>query len=301
MELFGREYRIMWYNFCQNKKTLKYKGKTMFKLFKLILISSLVMITPSSLMADATVSDTKSTNITHQEAIDNLMNLSGLSGQIPELSSGLINSFVPYLTKMRQDIRVELSNVINKSFGKEVMLQTIRDEVSKSVSLEDTLNMLNWYNSDVGKEITKAEDRAMAEVDVEGLMSQKDALFKDKQRVALCTQIEEQAQITDFLVDTQIEVIKATQKVTQPSSDSKAQDDYFDALKKEVKKSIKEQTILSLLKSYESIETDKMKRYLEFLRKETTKNFLVSGYGGIQKAILNGTNRVLKEAINLAK
>jgi len=270
----------------------------MFKPFKLILLSSLVVMTPSILMADATVkvAQTKSTNITHQEAIDNLMSLSGLSVQVAELSDTLINAFVPFLNKLRQDIRVNLSTAVSKSFDKDVMFTTIRDEVAKSVSLEDALNMLNWYKSDIGKEITKAEERAMAEVDVEGLMSKRDELFKDKQRVALCTQIEEQAKITDFLVDTQIEVIKATQKVTQPSSHSKAQDDYFEALKKEVKKSIKEQTVLSLIKSYESIDTDKMKTYLEFLSKSTTDTFMVSSYAGLKKAIVNGTNGVLKEA-----
>ena len=263
----------------------------MFKLFKLVLLS--ILLTPQFTVADA--------KLTHSEAISNLMTLSGLAVQVPQISNSLIISFDPFVYKSPKEIKSKLSRAISASFDKKIMLSIINDEVAKNVSLKDSLSMLEWYKSDIGKEITKAEEIATNEVNVEELFTQKAELMNDKERVALCTQIEEKSHIIDFLVDSQIEVMKSTLAITQPTKNNKSQDEYFDTLKVEVKKSIKEQTILSLLKSYESIETEKMRKYAKFLSQPATERFITSGYRGVGKAIIGGTNELLTAIMAFSK
>lgn len=265
----------------------------MLKLLKLIFISALIM-TPQFLIAED-----KQESLTHQEAITKIMNLSGLDVQVPQISEDIISGQNEFVEKYPQEMRAKIIEILSLSFDKNIMLQSVKDEISKSVSLEESKAVLEWYQSDIGKEITKAEEMAINTIDVELLSQKKDELFKDKERVDLCKEIEKKAYVIDTLVNTQIDIMKSSLKISQPQTDDNSLEKYFATLRKEVKSSIEEATILSLIKSYESIDSDKLKKYIDFLSKPTTNTLIISGNRGISKAILDGTNKMIEEIMKL--
>lgn len=269
------------------------QGKTM---FKTLLLSTLLLLTPQFVMADA-----KPEILTHEKAISKIMELSGLSARIPEISKDVISSFNPYIQHYSKAKATKVSISVLEAFDKDVMHKSIKDEIAQNLSLEDALPIMSWYQSDIGREITRIEKIATNDQDVEALYAKKDKLFQNKERVSLSKEIERQAHIIDTLVNTQIEVMKSSLKVSQPTLDSKTINGYFDNMKKQVKGAIEEPTIISLLKAYESVDVEKMKLYIKFLSRATTQKFILSGNRGISNAIDRGTNIVSKMVSSFPK
>ncbi len=289
MGLFGRRYkrvedskRITVILFLNNTK----QGKTM---FKTILLATLLTLTPPLLMADASQGV-----LTHDSAISKIMRLSGIDAKITTISQELITSFDPYIQQYSKAKAMKISISVLEAFDKDTMSKTIKDEISKNISLEGTLPIMRWYQSDIGKEIINIEKRATTNQNVEALSTQKERLLKSKERVYLCIEIEKQAHIINSLVNTQIEIMKSSLKVSQPKLDNKTVDSYFATMRTTVKSAIEEPTILSLLKAYENIDVEKMKKYIAFLSRPTTQKLLISSNVGISKAVDNGTNMISK-------
>ena len=258
-------------------------------MFKTILLATLLTLTPQLLMADATQGV-----LTHDSAISKIMSLSGIDAKIPTISQELITSFDPYIQQYSKAKAMKMSISVLEAFDKDTMIKTIKDEISKNISLEDTLPIMRWYQSDIGREITKIEKKATNDQNVDALFAKKETLLKSKERVYLCIEIEKQAHIIDTLVNTQIEIMKSSLKVSQPKLDDKTVDSYFATMRTTVKGAIEETTILSLLKAYENVDIEKMKKYVAFLSRPTTQKLLISGNAGISKAVDNGTNMIVK-------
>ncbi|MFK5976213.1 MAG: hypothetical protein QM493_06870 [Sulfurovum sp.] len=259
-------------------------------MFKTILLATLLLLTPQLLMADATPQGV----LTHDSAIAKIMKLSGIDAKIPTLSQELITSFDPYIQQYSKAKAMKMTISVLEAFDKDTMIKTIRNEISQNISLEETLPIMRWYQSDIGREITKIEKKATNDQNVDALFAKKERLLKSKERVYLCIEIEKQAHIIDTLVNTQIEIMKSSLKVSQPKLDDKTVDSYFTTMRTTVKSAIEEPTILSLLKAYENIDVEKMKKYIAFLSRPTTQKLLISANTGISKAVDNGTNMIAK-------
>ena len=265
-------------------------------LIKTVLFS-LTMVVPCAIQADV---PTEKTELSQKKAINMIMEYSGLDEQIPQISQGIVSSFTQFQERIPQEVKGKFYNIILLSFDENDMYQVVRKEVEKNVSLNEAKDMLPWYKSVIGMEITDIEKSSGHNPsERQMMMEQKEELFSNKNRLELIEKIDKQYHGTEFALDVQIAVMRSSLKTMKSEIPEKKLEEYLSEMREKMKPSMHEMSLLSMLYSYKDIEEDDLRKYINFLEKTTTQSFLKSVNKGMLDAIILSTDKMMSEMLKL--
>lgn len=231
--------------------------------------------------------------------LDKLLSLSGLESQI--------NQF-PDLIKVGLNEAKQKNHTTSADTAYKLMLKSAQESIvpltiidGMKASLKNSLNekevkkLLLWYESDLGKEITRAEENAATSEAYQQMLQSAPSLLQNTQRIELANRFDTLSGATDLTMRLQkygsIAIYSATMTAVQPNVplNLAAYEAQLDTQDAQIRAEIKQSVILSFVYAHQNIEMAKLKKYESFLNDITTIKF--------NKIIADSMNKELESSI----
>ncbi|WP_157954003.1 DUF2059 domain-containing protein [Microbulbifer sp. A4B17] len=232
--------------------------------------------------------------------LDKLLLLSGFTKQIEELPGVVKSGFEEGAQKGAPIPEDELKRIlesVDKTILPSVIMNEARSSLSESLTEKDIEALLVWYESDLGKKITAAEEKASTGEAYQELMVNAQQLMLDTKRIEVATRIDQLVGATDMAMEMQattgIAVYSAIMTMMAPGQDInldayKAQ---MEAMKPQMRQSIEQLVAVSFVYTYQGIDDASLAKYEEFLSKPETKKFNSSAIKGLNKGFAEVVGR----------
>lgn len=214
--------------------------------------------------------------------VEKLLDMSGLTKQVSDLpthfKAGVDQSRTQGAPIPDAEHQLLLKS-IDDAFSSEIILSDIRSAVKASLSNKEAKKLLKWYKSDVGAEITAAEEKSSSENAYAEMAQMAQKLMSDADRVAFAKRLDSLIGATDMAMDLQefagIAVLSAIQSASQPDAPLnmalfKTQ---IAAANAQSRVMLEQMISLSFLYSYKDIEFAKLEKYESFLREPESVKF----------------------------
>ena len=236
-------------------------------------------------------------------AIDKIMILSGLDNQMPRYSQRLINAedFQDYLETLPYDQRSDIQNIINTAFEGSAMLETLRNNIKKGMSLPQARVLLDWYQSEDGRKITAIEETPRGLDDLEEvfklqkeLQTEDRLLSIDMELVVLCKKLIKAAFVEKSNFMRELTFRKTLFKLTTPEMSDKAIEKKLSNLQYEIGLEENEFLLASIVQLFKNTDKQLLNRYLSFLQKDETQAYLLRNIEGVQRAVDEGAQKMIQ-------
>jgi hypothetical protein len=242
----------------------------------------------------------KSAPITLDLAIATLMELSGISKQIDQFPA-LFKGSMQQSAQQGMVLSPAEYNAIIGSIDSNVLPSVILRGISATLKSELKQNeaqaLIAWYQSELGKQISSAEENSQTEQAYQKMVKQKQRLLNNTERVAfaerfdvllgaseMTSKIQQNVQVavnSSILLaltpDRPLDTVEL-KKVLQGSDDK-------------INPAVKQMVELSFVFSYQSLSTEELIKYERFLNQDSTKKFnklTISGISsGLESAIIS--------------
>jgi len=255
--------------------------------YKLLLVAVFFFV---SSLSYADVSD---------ESINKLLDLSGLTMQVdqfPDLIKAGMEQAKQQGTPIPDAEYSSMVNSVNESILPSEIIEGIRASLKKSINEKEVQKLLVWYESDLGKEITHAEESASTLKAYQEMMQSAQSLLANPERVEFANRLDVLLGVTDMTMGIQehtgIAVYSAIMTAMQPdiplnTEPFKAQ---MDAESAQTRAVVKQMVTISFVYSYKNIGTENLKKYEAFLNDVTTMKF--------NKTIMDSMNRGIESSVS---
>ncbi|WP_444917268.1 DUF2059 domain-containing protein [Microbulbifer sp. JMSA003] len=226
--------------------------------------------------------------------LDKLMLVSGFTKQVegfPELVKSGFTEGVQQGAPIPQDKLQKILESADNTILPSIIMDEVRSSLSTSLTDKDVEVLLAWYESDIGKKITKAEEEGSSEEAFQNLMANAQQLMADTKRVEMATRIDQLVGATDMAMEMQIStgiaVYSAVMAVMAPGQEInldayKAQ---MEAMKPQMRQNVEQFVTLSFVQTYQGFDDASLAKYEEFLSQPEAKKFNSSSMAGLNKAL----------------
>ncbi len=177
--------------------------------------------------------------------------------------------------------------------------QTLHNDLKTKITESNIDSIVKWYNSPIGKKISKLELKASDPDIYADMKSMSEELFKNEERVNLAKKldaitnatdwsvnIEIQSKITMFSALAQIQHKNITQALVQFASQLEQQ-------KIEARPKVEHSILLWYLYAFRTLSDDEIKEYIRFMNKRNTKKFNITALDSLAFAITKVTEDFL--------
>jgi len=235
--------------------------------------TSLVFLLLFSSLSYAEISD---------KTINTLLDLSGLTEQIsqyPEVFKSGIEQAKQQGTPFPDDGYQLIIQKMEESTLSKDIIERISYSLKQSLSEEEGEELLTWFKSDLGKEITKAEEDAGTAEAFQNITEMAEDLLTKTEKVAFAKRLDALIGATEMNMDIQentgIAVFSIIMTLLQPDvpldlAPVKAQ---MDSVRAETKATVEQMITASMVYTYQNIDDKKLAQYEEFLKKPTSMKF----------------------------
>lgn len=228
------------------------------------------------------------------DSLDRLMTLSGIKKQVAELP-GMVRMGAEQARQKGARISnadfEKMLKAMESAFQPSEIVETISVEVRKSISESDAKKLLAWYESDLGRMITKAEENASTPGAYQEMMATAKSLLADEKRVDLAKKLDDLINATDMMVQLQeytgIAVFTAISKALNPDQPVQIEAFKSQMLENEqlIRANIEQAVIISWVYSYKDLDIASIKKYLEFNESPNARHFNDSVKLGMKNAL----------------
>lgn len=246
--------------------------------------------------------------------LERLFLLSGITKQVGEFP-GLVKAGFMQGVQQGASIPENEISLILDSADKTILPSVILDEIQlsleKSLSNEDVETLLEWYESDIGKRITAAEEKASTPEAYQHMINSAQQLLANTKRVEVATRLDELLGATDITMEMQefsgIAVYSAIMTAMAPDQELNidAYKSQMAAMEHQMRANIQQLVIVSFVYSYQHIDDDSLAEYEDFLNRPITKKFndsVIKGLNrGFEKVVASWANdlaSILKNNVN---
>lgn len=241
------------------------------------------------------------------ESINELLDLSGLTMQIGQFP-GLIKAEIQRAKQQKTPISDTAYNLMINSVDKSILPSDIIGEIKislkESITENEARKILTWYKSDLGKEITHAEENATTPDAYQKMTQSAESLLANSERVEFANKLDVLLAATDMQMDTlkysSIAIYSAFQTVMQPCApfDIESMKSKLDTQNEQTYAAFKRLITISFLYSYQDIEMEKLKKYENFLINKATKKFNKAIMGSISRGFESSISKWASELAN---
>ncbi len=233
-------------------------------------------------------------------SIDMVLDLSGLTQQV--------NQFPGLIKEGMKQARQQGAPISNSAFSTMLLrtddtilaseiIEEVRSSLKKALTEQDIQQLLLWYESDLGKEITALEENAATPEAYNQMMQQSQALLSNSERVERAKRFDKFLGVTELTMDIQeyssVAIFSAITLALRPDSATseikkfKAQ---MIAMRPQIRVPTEQIVIVSFVYMYLTLDNFKLKEYELFLTDPTTSKF--------NKIVASSLNRGLEKSID---
>jgi len=237
----------------------------------------------------------------NSDSFKRLMALSGIPKQVAEFP-GLIRAGLEQARQQGSPIpNVEFDEVmmsIEGAFQPSEILTTIGVEAKNSISESEAKDLLSWYESDLGRRITKAEENASTPAAYKEMIREARSLLADKKRVEIAKKLDGLVNVTDIAMQLQedvgIAVFIAISKIMNPDQPVNIEPFLVKMFAQEhqTRANIQQLVIVSYVYSYKDIDIGSLEKYVEFNERPNTRHFNDSVIKGLKYALNNSIDKM---------
>jgi hypothetical protein len=236
-------------------------------------------------------------------SINKLMALSGLNKQIAEMPAAVQAAIAQ--EKQRNpslpDARLrEVQRAIEKGFQPSVILNSIKAQLKNDLSERDAKYLLSWYQSDLGKRITRAEEAASTGESLREMMTNSQRYLADRDRVWMAKRLDFLMGGTDKMVrmqmDTSLAVFSSLSTALNPGQpvNIKAFKAQLSSQEPQIRASAEQFMVLSLVYSYKDVDLASLEKYADFLQQPITSRFNECVFKGLDNGFQQGVGEMTK-------
>ena len=242
------------------------------------------------------------------ESLNKLLDLSGITkqvGQLPGAIKGVIQQARQQGTPIPDEDHKAMMITIDQSMLPSEMVAEIRAPLKESISEEEAKQLLVWYGSDLGKEITSAEIKASTAEAFQEMMQSAETLMQDLERLEYAMRIDMLLGLTNMTMDvnkqTSIATHSAIMTAMQPDIplDLEPLKAKMKAERAQTREAIKGMVLLSLVYTYKDLEIDKLNKYEKFLKDPITTKFNKMGIKGMNRALSSSVLKFTQALITM--
>ena len=248
-------------------------------------------------------------NIT-DTSFNKLMALSGINKEIAELP-GMIIAGIEQAKQQGAPISDaafgEMQEPMKSVFRPSEILNIIGKEIRNNISESEAKDLLAWYESDLGRVITKAEENASTPAAYQEMIKKAQSLLADEQGVNIAKRIDMLLNATDMAMQLQenagIAVSSVISTIMNPSQSINIEDfkTQMFAQEQQSRKKIEQLVILFFVYSYKDINKANIEKYIKFLERPNTKKFNNSVAKGMEYAFNHSIDTMAKSLADAFK
>lgn len=244
------------------------------------------------------------------KSVNQLMSISGISKQVEQLPAAVVGGLQQAQQQgspIPQKEFNDLAGAMKSAFAPKAINNTIKAEVKKQLTDKDAKQLLSWYNSELGKKITKAEEKASSPEAAQQMAAQAQALMADQERVQLASKIAGLVNAADMAVDLQKHTSKAVfgaiSAAMNPGQkiDMSAIEAQLAANEPQIRANMQQLIVLSLLYSHQELSSKEIQQYLKFLEQPATKKFNNAVVKAMGVALTHSVDKMAKAMADIAK
>ena len=214
--------------------------------------------------------------------VDKLLTLTGLTTQVEQFPS-LIKAGIDDAALQDDsvtDVQIQLmTNSIQDTIIPAEILAGMRTAIQASLVQSEADQLLAWYVTELGREITTVEEKASTVEAYQDMMSMSAQLLDNKDRVAIAHRYDELLGVTEMMDDLQesLGVAVYTAMMTQLAPDEPLDLEplyaSIAANKAETQEMTAQLVTVSLVYTYLDLPLSKLEKYESFLADSVTKKF----------------------------
>lgn len=208
---------------------------------------------------------------------------SGLAKQIPNMTKQMDATAKAFEKNLPPKMLKEFNREIKRLFNPVLLEAKIRKNLSDNANEPILNHMLKWYNSELGKKITKIEENNSNPENARKKIHfiNKTQNFKNfpEKRVNLVKRLINSINTVDYVVDVGLyinisilDTINELNPNTKPLTKQQLMH-FFHSQRAAMKLKIEKQMTLSFLYSYKSLNDDELEKYVRFNELEKSKKF----------------------------
>ncbi|MCD4780795.1 MAG: DUF2059 domain-containing protein [Candidatus Omnitrophica bacterium] len=228
--------------------------------------------------------------------ISQLLDFSGLTMQIEGFPETIKMGISQGSQKFEQPSDSDsLLTMVDQSIDTKAMLNGVAQDLVKDLSAADIDQLLTWYQTDVARRITKAEEAASTAGAFQEMLEMAESLLANTKRVEVAKQFDRLLNTTEFAMNihknTQLAVISSVSKTMNRSEqlDLTMLKSQMDKHEDQMKASIQQMLIVSFVYTYRDISDEDLDAYFSFLGKPLTKQF--------NQIVMSGLDREMEKAV----
>jgi len=269
---------------------------------KTIQFVTLILLTViNSAVFAAAVSDT---------SVTKLLSVSGLNKQLEQLP-GTVRAGIMQArqrsTNIPDTVFTQMADIVANSFHRDNLSKAIRAELKKNISESDAKSLFSWYESDAGKKLTKLEEASSTPEAYQTMFKDAQSLLGDEKKVAVAKRIEKATKSVDMAMQLQTNTGAAVYTAILTAADPTKPVDLepfrakFVQQEPQIRTRLEQLIILSLVFSYKDADAATMDKYVAFLEKPGTQKFNASIMKGMNQAINDSIDTMVKDLAVLFK
>ncbi len=216
------------------------------------------------------------------KSLDKLLVLSGLTDQIeqfPKLMKEGMQGAKGESSSLSDSAYTLILASIDQTILPSAIIVIVREALSIELSSTGAEQLLKWYESDLGRQITQAEaDSSTADADNK-ILALESQLLANTERLGFAQRFDQLLGATDMNVELQkhssVAIFSAMMTAAHPEQivDISPFVDQIEALSEASRPVIKNDIMLAFIYAYQDIETKKLEKYESFLNEESSKKF----------------------------
>lgn len=219
---------------------------------------------------------------TADDSIDQLLKVSGIEDQVAQFPA-LIKQGMQQAKQQGTPIPETEFNSLLEAVDTTILasdiIAGIREQLETTLDQKETLKILAWYDTDLGKEITKHEKGASTPEALQEMMQSAETLLQDTERVEFANKVNELVGATDMAMELQrssnIAIYTAIFTAMEPEAELDlapilAQ---MDSVKDQMLAATNQMITVSFVYAYKNLEIEKLNSYETFLNDTTTMKF----------------------------
>ena len=216
------------------------------------------------------------------QSLNKILISSGITaqvGQFPQLIKQGLNSAARPSQQIPDSVINLMSSTVDDSILASDILEAIKLSIKHSLTQDQALQLLRWYESDLGAQITLAELNASSKSAFKQIIKESKSLLLNTKLVDFAKRIDTLYAVTDSTMDMQnisgAGIYMVVMTALRPSNRASiAQyNTYLNASRKQLRAAIEQVIILSFVYSYKDLSAQQLSDYEVFLTKEATIKF----------------------------
>lgn len=232
-----------------------------------------------------------------EKRVSELMEISGLEKQIsqaPQAFKAGVQGAVAKDPSISDSVASELKAVGDNAFAAEDLMATFRETVAEKLTEDDMDQLMEWYRSETGRQITQAEVAASAPQAQQEMMASANSLLSDNpELVSRAREIGDLVKGAEFMVELNQYTMEAIKQAFLARIDDESKRQQFTSgyesrmksMQQQMERQAEQMMTLSHAYAYKDIEADKLDAYISFLKTPAGRKFTEATMGALQTAL----------------